>query len=347
MLRSGEGESEVTGDEMRVLVLAPTGRDASLAADALRGVGLGITVCPSVDDLVRAFGSGGAGAAVIAQEALNPPALEALSRMLSRQPPWSDLPLILLTGSGRATEAGEALLQTSDRLGNATFLERPLRIATLVRSVRVALRARCRQYEIRGHLREKERAAAERLALIEQQRAFLRDVLTSVTEGRLRLCDRAEDLPARLPAVGGPVSLTRATLHQLRRWTLNAALDQGMEAERADDLVTAVNEAGMNAVVHGGGGVGTVHGDPESGMVQVWVTDRGSGIDMAWLPRATLERGSSTTGTFGHGFWMMLKTTDRTYLLTGPEGTTVVIEQDRTPPAEPSWMRRVIPLDPP
>ncbi len=56
------------------------------------------------------------------------------------------------------------------------------------------------------------------------------------------------------------------------------------------------------------------------------------------LHRATLERGYTTAGTMGHGFWMMLKTCDRIYLLTGTEGTTVVLEQDKTPP-EPAWLQ--------
>jgi anti-sigma regulatory factor (Ser/Thr protein kinase)/DNA-binding response OmpR family regulator len=333
-------------DEMRVLLLAPTGRDAPLAADALRAAGLRVAICASMDDLTAAFLSEGAGAAVIAYEALTPPALDALDRMLSWQPPWSDLPLIVLSGNGRTTEAGEALLQSSERLGNATFLERPLRIATLVRAIRVALRSRRRQYEIRGHLEERERAAAERLALMEQQRVVLRDVLTSVTEGKLRLCDAGAELPPRAPEViCDALTLDARNLRFLRREVLRAAEEAGIDGERCDDLVTAVNEAGMNAVVHGGGGTGSVYADPERGTVQVWIEDRGKGIDMARLPRATLERGYSSAGTLGHGFWMMLTTADRTYLCTGPNGTTLVVEQDRTPP-EPSWMRRVPTLPP-
>ena len=60
--------------------------------------------------------------------------------------------------------------------------------------------------------------------------------------------------------------------------------------------------------------------------------DRGAGIDLAKLPRATLERGFTTAGSLGHGFWLMLQTCDRLWLLTGPEGTTVVLEQDREMP---------------
>jgi anti-sigma regulatory factor (Ser/Thr protein kinase) len=108
--------------------------------------------------------------------------------------------------------------------------------------------------------------------------------------------------------------------------------------------VISVNESAMNAVVHGGGGTAAIGGAFEKNQagtlrtIQIWIEDRGKGIDMKHLPRATLERGYSLAGTFGHGFWLVLKSTDRTYLLTGPNGTTVVIEQDRDPPP-PAWMQ--------
>lgn len=327
----------------RILLLAPTGRDARLAADVLQAERLTVVVKSSMDDLTPAI-TAGAGLLIVSQEALTPPALDSLSRILSQQPPWSDLPLIVLTGSGHATEEGETLLSSFARLSNATFLERPLRIATLVRAVHVALRARRRQYETREHLRERERAAAERLAMLNQQRVFLRDVLASVTEGKLLLCDSPADLPARFPALSEPLVLTRESLRRLRQETLRRALGAGLSTERTDDLVLSVNESAMNAVVHGGGGTAVIGGIDTEGepghleMIQVWIEDRGSGIDMAHLPQATLERGYSSAGTFGHGFWLVLKSTDRTYLMTGPTGTTVVIEQERTPPP-PAWMR--------
>ncbi len=87
----------------------------------------------------------------------------------------------------------------------------------------------------------------------------------------------------------------------------------------------------MNAIVHAGGGTAAVGAGPD-GLVQVWIEDQGQGIDLSDLPQATLERGFTTAGTMGHGFYIILKTVDRIYLLTGPQGTTVVLEQERTAP---------------
>ena len=91
----------------------------------------------------------------------------------------------------------------------------------------------------------------------------------------------------------------------------------------------------MNAVVHSATGTGHVFLH-ERGTVQVWVEDKGEGIAVEDLPKATLRRGYSTAGTMGHGFKMILSAVDRVHLLTGGAGTTVVIEQNRAAPL-PLW----------
>ena len=72
-----------------------------------------------------------------------------------RQPPWSDLPVLVLTRSG--ADSAEVRAATRN-LGNVTLLERPMRGATLVSTVRTAIRARQRQYQIRGYIEDRVRA---------------------------------------------------------------------------------------------------------------------------------------------------------------------------------------------
>jgi PAS domain S-box-containing protein len=171
------------------------------------------------------------------------------------------------------------------------------------------------------------RAAQEALReAAERQRDFLREVLFSVSEGKLRLCSDPADLPAPLPEAAPPVVLRPETLIDLRRIVGKVAGAQGFVAERGYDLIAAVGEASMNAVVHAGGGTGRVC--VADGRVQVWIEDGGDGIAVDALHRATLERGYTTAGSLGHGFWIMLRTVDQVWLLTHSEGTTVVIEQD-------------------
>jgi anti-sigma regulatory factor (Ser/Thr protein kinase) len=96
---------------------------------------------------------------------------------------------------------------------------------------------------------------------------------------------------------------------------------------KAYDLVTAVNEAAMNAIVHAGGGVATLHESEHA--IYVRIEDNGKGISEDLIPRATLERGYTTANSFGQGFKMILDTIDHAWLLTGSTGTTVVLEQCR------------------
>ena len=149
----------MAGEPGRVLVLAPAGRDAAVIADVLAAGGVAAAVCASVDELCRGMDAT-AGAALVAGEALDPPALERLTACLGSQPPWSDLPVLLLIGNGGEAEARWRALSTSDVLGNVVLLERPMRREELLSAVQVALRARRRQYDIRDHLRERAQLAA-------------------------------------------------------------------------------------------------------------------------------------------------------------------------------------------
>ena len=183
---------------------------------------------------------------------------------------------------------------------------------------------------------EQQQSQTALASSIERQRRFLRDMVSSMTEGRLQMCLSDDDLPAHLPEEMGAATLTVPTLRAFRKRLEHTMKTMGFASERAQDLETAVGEASMNAATHGGGGEGRIAVDPATGRIQVWITDGGSGIAEDALPKV-LEKGVSTAGSLGHGFWLMLRTCDRIYLLTGPEGTTLVLEQNRTPP-EPAWL---------
>ena len=185
---------------------------------------------------------------------------------------------------------------------------------------------------------EREGLLAELREANIRQKRFLKEMLAGFTEGRLRLCFTEAELPAPLIPQAEPIELTPTSLRQLRKLVEGVAETVSMPTDRLHDFETAVHEAGMNAVKYGGGGTGRVFCDPTSGTIQVWVEDQGPGIAEELIHRA-VERGFTTAG-FGHGMYLMRSCADRMYLLTGPIGTTVVLEQDRTLP-EPDWLRLV------
>jgi signal transduction histidine kinase/ActR/RegA family two-component response regulator len=94
----------------------------------------------------------GAAAILMTEEALVA-GTSAFAAVIADQPPWSDLPVLLLTAQGADSPAVAQALET---LGNVTLLERPVRVVALASAVRSALRARERQYRTRSHLEERE-----------------------------------------------------------------------------------------------------------------------------------------------------------------------------------------------
>jgi signal transduction histidine kinase len=167
-------------NDLRVLVLAPFGKDGPLMASVLRESGMNAVEVGTLVALAEAI-SQGAGACLITEEVLQDSTIGVLAKCLSEQPPWSDLPVIVLTGGGSSTAATEIAVRSRAPLGNVSLLERPLRPATLISSVRTALAARQRQYEIRDHLRQRAQAeealrrAHDALeSLVEQRTAALR-----------------------------------------------------------------------------------------------------------------------------------------------------------------------------
>ena len=182
---------------------------------------------------------------------------------------------------------------------------------------------------------ENARLVCEVQLAASKQHSFLRDVLASVSEGHLRLAENEDELPMPLAQYGDHIPLTHDDIREIRYLTQRGAEQLGLDVERTQDLIIAVGEASMNAVAHGGGGVGRVHVSDE-GKIQVWITDSGKGIAQEHLPQALLERGFTTANSLGYGFWMILQSIDQVWLLTSAEGTTVVLEQNRTKP-EGQW----------
>ena len=171
----------------RVLILAPTGKDGQLAANALRREGFCSQICDDLvalaDELPR-----GAGALLLAEEALLPRELPGFVDVVARQPAWSDVPILILT-RGRDFHDSLRLVQSFAPAGNVMLLERPLSTVTFTTTMHAALRTRHRQYEVRDLL-EKQKQAAEALRISQQE------VLQLNAELEQRVTQRTAELRA-------------------------------------------------------------------------------------------------------------------------------------------------------
>jgi signal transduction histidine kinase/CheY-like chemotaxis protein len=163
----------------RLLILAPTGRDAELCAAALREAGLSPFVCRTMEELCGAI-TAGAGAALVTDEALTLGAMACLREEIEKQEPWSDFPLIIFTSRPSAELMTRSFEQIGER-ANVTLFERPIRVKTMVSAARAAVRARLRQYEVRDLLGQLRRRVEERDHFLAMLSHELRNPLAAIT----------------------------------------------------------------------------------------------------------------------------------------------------------------------
>lgn len=161
--------------DARVLVHAPIGRDGPATAELLIRTGVTAEVCTSVHEVLDRIEEGAA-AVFIAEEALFGTDMSRLAGWVEAQPPWSDLPFIVLTSRQEQPAIATWRQNLVRTLHNVSMLERPVQAITLTSTVQAGLRARQRQYELRKLLDAQEQAARGLEALITERTGALEEV---------------------------------------------------------------------------------------------------------------------------------------------------------------------------
>jgi signal transduction histidine kinase/CheY-like chemotaxis protein len=155
--------------ENRILILTPTKKDAITTERIFNDAGLESFICENIAELCKELEKG-AGAMLLAQEAVLADTMHQLHDTLKKQPPWSDYPLIMLTPAGQESpNAVKALMS----IGNMTLMKRPLQVSTLLSAVQSALRDRRRQYRIRDLLENYQVAVQKAEAANQAKSEFL------------------------------------------------------------------------------------------------------------------------------------------------------------------------------
>ena len=170
-----------------VLVFAPIGRDGLASAELFRSSHLEATSCRSLPELVSEMAAG-VGAVFLAEEALFGKDTSPLAQWIESQPPWSDLPFVVLTSHREQPAVLAWRRSIVALLRNVSLLERPVQPMTLTSAVQSALRARRRQYEIRALFAAREQAAQELETLVVERTRALAE---AVEQLRVEMDERA------------------------------------------------------------------------------------------------------------------------------------------------------------
>ena len=165
-----------------VLVLSPLQRDLALATEVLAQAGFRAKGFSTITSLIDVLNSDGAGMLLIAIEALAVhDTMARLFAALDDQPPWSDLPVSIITHPRISDRQELRALRRLERLHSATFLDRPVRIASLISTTRAALQARKRQYQVHVLLTTAEEDVRRRDEFLAMLSHELRNPLSAIS----------------------------------------------------------------------------------------------------------------------------------------------------------------------
>jgi two-component sensor histidine kinase len=247
----------------RVLILAPHGRDAEIASALLMEAGNRAFVCADMEQLLSELKKGAA-FAVLTEEAALDSDLAELSSWVEAQPPWSDMPVVLLTARV------ERAAHYQDMLGNVTYLERPFHPTTLVSIARSAIRSRRRQYEARASLDQHILLARELQHRTKNLLSVVQSIASATLPGdptresyfkRLHALAKAQDLLMKGDGRGASFKqLVAQVLESFGQRVLADGPDLFINATTAQGFALILHELATNAAKHGSlsGQTGTI-----------------------------------------------------------------------------------------
>lgn len=258
-----------TRDAVRIPVwlFAPVGQDAKLLRSALpRGDGL--RIARDAEHLAQGFREEDeVGVLVLTQEALTPRTVEVLTDHVERQPPWAELPIVLLVDGESNTMHALGLFQNALPRSKLLILQRPVRLSELETAVGTMRRSRRRQYDVKAYVERQERlrrelnhrvknilATVQALYGLTARTAKDLDTFDAVFQPRLAAMARVHDV--LFAANYGPAALYDLMAAVLAPYAGDERV--GLEgpailvpAEAGQSLALIVHELATNAAKHG------------------------------------------------------------------------------------------------
>jgi two-component sensor histidine kinase len=200
-----------------VLILARLEKDRVAIENILTAVHVPILQCSDVAMLCEKLPH--SLTVILTVEAIATDQFVQIQKALIQQPPWSDIPLIVLTG--RVVPPG--LQESLQALGNITLLERPLHPSSLLSLVKSAVRARRRQWQVRDLLAHNQSLTSElRRAMTETHHRIKNNLQLVAALVDYQLIGERESVSANeLRRIGLHIQ-TLATIHDILTYDTKA-----------------------------------------------------------------------------------------------------------------------------
>jgi HD-GYP domain-containing protein (c-di-GMP phosphodiesterase class II)/anti-sigma regulatory factor (Ser/Thr protein kinase) len=170
-----------------------------------------------------------------------------------------------------------------------------------------------------SHLLDYEKKQEERVRLL------YRDVIYSVTQGKLLLADNQEIKSFyQTTLVEEALIKTKLDVAQCREKVKKVLEDVDIPEKMKFNLLLCTSEAVTNVLKHATEGLMKVYQHEKS--LRIIVEDDGSGMELSDIPKSTLLSGYSSKISMGQGYSLLLKLMDQVIISTGKTGTTIVLE---------------------
>jgi two-component sensor histidine kinase len=261
----GEAPDDVSALD-HVLVLAPYRGDADYLGRLLGEHDIAVDIGPG--DLADRLAAG-PGVLLMTHEALTPAVQQAVAGHLRDQPPWSEMPVVVLLDRASPDDRIRAQLSREWPRARQLFYKRPVTPVELISGVQSALLARVRQRDVRDHISREVELRRELNHRVKNILASVTSIFEMTLRGATSTEELAGDFRGRLGALnqvhsavfhaaGGTVSIDQIASLTFepyrmagRRRIVAEGPDVMLSREAGTTLALCLHELATNAIKYG------------------------------------------------------------------------------------------------